>query len=229
MAQELSSSLPTLQNLPGASAYLLEQMAASTRADYILVDMNPSLSSLNQNLLMTSDAFLVPTSPDYFSVMAVDSLATVLPKWAAWARKAQELKVLSEATYAFPKTIPKFIGTIIQKFRPRSGAPSSGFQQWVDEIKLAVKQKLVPALRDAKMMHPASKYKKAKISDDYCLSVISDFNTLIAKAQSCRTPVFALTPEQIGQGGKVLAITLKARDAFRTLFEDLAKKVEILA
>src|SRR5437870_3236698 len=49
IAQELSGSIQTLQNLPGALSYLLDITAEKHSADFVLVDMNPSLSSLNQN------------------------------------------------------------------------------------------------------------------------------------------------------------------------------------
>ena len=54
IAQELSGSIQTLQNLPGSICYLLQKTAEKLNADYMLIDMNPSLSSINQNLLMTS-------------------------------------------------------------------------------------------------------------------------------------------------------------------------------
>jgi cellulose biosynthesis protein BcsQ len=55
IAQELSGSIQTLRNLPGAITDLLEKTAAQYNADYILIDMSPSLGSINQNLLMTSE------------------------------------------------------------------------------------------------------------------------------------------------------------------------------
>ena len=55
--------------------------AKKYKADYVLIDMSPSLGPVNQNILMTSDFFLVPMMPDYFSVMATESLAAILPKW----------------------------------------------------------------------------------------------------------------------------------------------------
>src|SRR5271156_3215085 len=55
IAQELSGTIQTLQNLPGSISYLLQVTAQHHNADYVLIDMNPSLSSINQNLLMTSD------------------------------------------------------------------------------------------------------------------------------------------------------------------------------
>ncbi|MEK9136169.1 MAG: ParA family protein, partial [Bacteroidota bacterium] len=135
IAQELSGSIQTLQNLPGSISYLLDVTAEKYMADYVLVDMNPSLSSINQNLLMTSDFFIVPASPDYFSVMAVESLSTVIPRWHTWTMKAKQSSTLKGAAYPYPEKTPKFLGTIIQKYRPRKGAPTEGFQKWIDELK----------------------------------------------------------------------------------------------
>lgn len=125
IAQELSAAIQTLKNLPGSLSFLLRKTAEKMGADYIVVDMSPSLSSINQNLLMTSDFFIVPTSPDYFSLMAIESLATVLPQWHNWAEKASSLPILQDADYPFPKPNLKFLGTIIQKYRPRGGRHSS--------------------------------------------------------------------------------------------------------
>ena len=41
IAQELSGSIQTLQNLPGSIAFLLEKTAEKFAADYLLIDMNP--------------------------------------------------------------------------------------------------------------------------------------------------------------------------------------------
>ena len=128
IAQELSGSLVTLQNLPGSLRYLFDLTAVKYEADLVLIDMSPSLGAINQNLLMTSDFFIVPMAPDYFSVMATDSLASVLPKWAAWAKQARGLSILQKATYPFPSKTPKFLGTIVQKYRLReSKTPSAAF------------------------------------------------------------------------------------------------------
>ena len=81
IAQELSGSLLALRNLPGSLRYALDQTASKYQADYVLVDMSPSLGPINQNLLMTGDHFIVPLHPDYFSSMALSSLAKTLPRW----------------------------------------------------------------------------------------------------------------------------------------------------
>lgn len=224
IAQELSGSIQTLQNLPGSIPHLLNLTAEKLGADYVLIDMSPSLSAFNQNLLTTSDFFIVPTAPDYFSVMAIESLTNVLPGWHAWAKRAGSLPVLKEATYPFPGTSPKFLGTIIQNYRPRGGAPASGFKKWIDAINRTVVENLVPALRALDMTLPADLYERYKMRD-FCLETIPDFNTLIAKSQEAQTPVYELSEAQIGQSGVVLEQTLKARDRFKSIFSRLADKV----
>lgn len=80
IAQELSGSLVTLRNLPGSLRYLIDKTAVNYGIDIVIVDMSPSLGAVNQNLLATSDLFIVPMHPDYFSTMAIKSLTGVLPK-----------------------------------------------------------------------------------------------------------------------------------------------------
>lgn len=230
IAQELSGTIQTLQNLPGSLKYLLDLTAADVAADYILVDMNPSLSSINQNVLMTSDYFIVPSSPDFFSVMAIDSLALTLPRWRAWSLAAQVNLVLQSASYPYPKKSPRLLGTIIQKYRPRKGAPTEGFQAWIDDINSRVATKLVPALESVGMkLHDSLYDGVAGLRPHLCLALIADFNTLIAKSQEYTTPVFALSDKQLGHVGTVLESDQKKRKEFLDTFTKLAESVVQLA
>jgi cellulose biosynthesis protein BcsQ len=228
IAQELSGSIQALQNLPGSISYLLQKTADKFNADYILIDMSPSLSSINQNLLMTSDFFIVPTSPDFFSVMAIDSLATILPKWYAWAQKASEMRILKDAAYPFPKVTPRLLGTIIQNYRIRNAKATAAFQKWIDAIDKAVSERLMPSLRENRMLLAKEMYESQDIGSDFCLAKISNFNSLIAKSQDHQTPVFALTQEQIQQYGNVFDTTQEAQEKFRDTFEKLAAKIIFL-
>jgi cellulose biosynthesis protein BcsQ len=105
IAQELSGSIVTLRNLPGSLRYLIDKTIEKYKIDVALIDMSPSLGAVNQNLLTTSDFFLVPMHPDYFSIMAIESLASVLPKWKAWSETAKSLQVLRDAEYPFPTSV----------------------------------------------------------------------------------------------------------------------------
>jgi cellulose biosynthesis protein BcsQ len=200
IAQELSGSLLPLKNLPGSIRYMLMETAAKYEADYILVDMSPSLGPVNQNLLMTSDHFIVPLHPDYFSAMALSSLARVLPRWRSWADSASTLEILKTADYPFPEPSSTFIGAIIQKYRPRMGSASKAFQHWIDQLVAGLKEQLVPQLVKAKLLDVNDF--RARAGTDPCEPImeVADFNSLIALSQEHQIPVYALTSEIVGKG-----------------------------
>jgi len=223
IAQELSGSIQALANLPGSIPHLLDLTAAAHNADVVLIDMSPGLGSLNQNLLTTADHFVVPTSPDYFSVMALDSLGRVLPKWQGWATRAAGLDVLKNAAYPFPEPRATFAGTVIQRYRPRLGSAARAFEEWIADINRKVKNELIPTLASVHMA-PEGAAAKELVGTDYCLAQIADFNSLIAKSQKYQTPVFALTDEQLELVGKVLERTQDSREAFREVFEELGRR-----
>ncbi len=226
IAQELSGSLVTLQNLPGAMHHLFQITAKQYKADLILIDMSPSLGSVNQNLLMTSDFFIVPMAPDYFSVMATDSLASVLPRWATWAETAKKIQALQTATYPFPDKTPKFIGTIIQRFRLREGQKASAaFQKWIDDIEKSIKERLLPALKGSNMLLPERIYEKYGAPLGKPLIQMSDFNSLIALSQKHKMPIFDLSDEQLEQTGIVLRATKKSMLQFKELYDKGASRI----
>ena len=239
IAQELSGSLVTLQNLPGSLHYLFTKTAEKYNADYILVDMSPSLGAINQNLLTTSDYFIVPMFPDYFSSMATESLATILPKWSAWAKQGKSLDLLKKAIYPFPDKQSKFLGTIIQNFRVREEKPTAAFRQWIEEIKTGVQTKLMPVLRDNDMLLPDELYYEASLIgtgepqlplffDEIASQPIlqlSDFNSLIARSQEHNVPVFALTDAQLEVDGIVLENQRESMNKFQVLFSDGADRI----
>jgi len=225
MAQQISATIITLQNLPGAINYLINKTAEKYKADYVLIDMSPSLSAINQNLLMISDFFIVPASPDYYSVMAIDSLTTILHNWNKWSKRIQDMGIIKEAVYPFPEVMPKLLGTIIQNYRIKSDRPSKGFQNWIDEINNIVKDKLIPKLESLDMTLSDRDYKDSGMEDNYCLALIPSFNTLIASSQENRTPVFSLTSEQIKQQGIVLDRSTESVAKFHAIFEKLADRI----
>lgn len=167
IAQELSGSIQALKNLPGSITDLLTKTAERFDADYILIDMSPSLGAINQNLLMTSDFFIVPTTADFFSVMAIDSLAKVLPKWYSWAKTASSMQILKDATYPFPDITLRFLGIIVQNYRIIRGKETAAFETWIQKIQEDVSNKLVPVLEQNNMMLPEQTYIEQGIDSSY--------------------------------------------------------------
>ncbi|WP_435640669.1 ParA family protein [Micavibrio aeruginosavorus] len=225
IAQELSGSLLALRNLPGAIRYLLDETAAKYSADYVLVDMSPSLGPLNQNLLSTSDHFLVPLHPDYFSSMALNSLANTLPRWKEWAETAYEIETLQRADYPFPKPKATFIGAIVQKYRPRNGKASRAFQNWIDQLSVGLRDTLAPALIKSGMLNAENFKQRIGIDPWQPLMEVADFNSLIALSQEHQVPVYALNKEQTEQTGAIWQQTQQNMSVFEQSFSECADRI----
>lgn len=226
IAQELSGSIYALRNVPGSVIYLIRSTAEATEADFVFVDLSPGLGPLNQNLVSVADWFVVPTTPDYFSLMALDSLNRVLPRWRHWAAAAADVDALRTATYAFPEPNGKLLGTVIQNFTIRGQAPARSFQEWIDRICERIDTVLVPTLAAEGMVLDEAAYENADLEEGHRLALVSDFHSLVAKSQTHQTPVFALTDEQLEAGGDVLENYQDMRSRFDAAFDAMAEKVE---
>lgn len=219
IAQDLSGTITTLQNLPGAFRHLFDKTAEKYNIDIIIIDMSPSLGSINQNLLMTSDYFLVPTAPDFFSVMALQSLASVIPRWVTWAERLQPLPHLKNSIYPFEYKQPKFLGTIIQNYRVRSGnTPSRAFTSWIREIKNAISKSLVPVLTRCNVILPKEMYNECGRQLPEPIMQLGNFNSLIAQSQKYKLPIYKLNDSTIEQSGIVLERTKKSMEKFKDIF-----------
>jgi cellulose biosynthesis protein BcsQ len=222
-AQNSNNAITALENLPGAFNELISKTSERYNIDFVLIDLNPGLSAINQNLFISSDAFIIPTNPDPFSIMALNTLSVVLPRWVEWADRMRPL--FEEATYPLANSKPKFIGEIIQRFNIRKGKAAAPYRDNIDEIKNIVRDKFAPEIAKHKMLFSNEAYADVGISDDFCLLQLKDFQGLLPKAHNAGVPVFALTSEQISETGTVLDGLEKNRDLFKKDFEELSHKI----
>ncbi|HEV2676912.1 MAG TPA: AAA family ATPase [Aliidongia sp.] len=197
VSHELSNTLSALQNIPGALHHAITITAAKNKIDFVLIDMSPSLGAINQNLLMTSDAFIIPMAPDLFSAMALRSLAKTLPKWAEWGKKAASNATLKSADYPFPDVTPKYLGSTVNNFRKRArnneeAKPTVAFQRWFDRLAEARATDLITALDASHMLLPRQSYEAAGADLNKFLMEIGSLDGLIATAQELAKPVFAI-------------------------------------
>lgn len=224
-AQTSNNAIATLQNLPGAFSELLRLTESKYGIDFTLIDMNPSLSSINQNLFISSNAFIVPTNPDPFSVMAIETLKTILPRWVTWSRNSAAL--FASSAYPLPSLSPKFLGTLIQRFNIRNGKAAKPYRDNISEIKAAIKGDFLASLSKDGMV--LAQYPKPLVDNDYCLSEIPDFQGLLPKAYDAGVPIFDLKDEEIGETGPVLAGLQAKRKVFLDQFTEISKEVVSLA
>ncbi len=218
-AQTSNNAITTLQNLPGAFSELIKLTEDKYQIDYTLIDLNPGLSAINQNLFLCSDAFIIPTNPDPFSLMAIDTLRNTLPKWMMWKKNA--LQIFADSTYPLLEGEPKFMGCLIQRFNVRKGKAAKPYRDNISEIKDKIKQDFFPAISQVGMTLTHEEYREDFVEDGFCLDEIPDFQGLLPKSYKNEVPVFELLDEEINEAGVILDGMKQSRDKFKKLFEDI--------
>jgi cellulose biosynthesis protein BcsQ len=223
MSFNLSSFLTSMQNLPGSFDYLIQKTAEKYNADFVLIDLNPSLSAINQDLLISSDYFIIPTSTDYFSVQSIRSLATKLPEWETWAKKARQL--FKESFYPLPLNTPKFLGFTCNKFNLQSGGrPQENHRQMMDRIGKSIDELLVPNLKSVGMLLDDKLYQQypkqqRPTQSNYCLAEFSDYNKLSVISQQRNIPLYEVPNSELVDNQKI------TKEWFNNLYDYFANEI----
>jgi len=205
IAQDLSGAVSTLQNIPGAISHLLDVTATKYKADYVLLDMSPALGSLNQNLLMTSDYFIVPMVPSSIGLMAIDSLTATLPKWYAWAATAQKNGVLRESVYPFRMRLPCFLGSVMQRVRMSAGGAERSEREIATQLQERIRDRLALVIGRLGMTLPKERYLAAKASLDEPLMEVPEIRAAIDLAHDRHLSIFALNDDPNLQDDEYIA------------------------
>ena len=231
---KIASGIPATRNIPGNLPMMLQEIAKKEGIDYVLYDLSPNVGGLNEVVLMSSDYFIVPTSPDYFCLQAIGSLEKNITKWHKEIARFKEDNGFDARSFPI-RNAPKFLGTVQQRYRPRYEKPGVSFQAWIDKIRGAVLKKLVPSLTKIGCSIDIAAVKKVLAGTDlepFDLAHVADFNSLIAISQQLSKPIFALTNGEIKSIGKVFGhaeeTMITSRDSFDKVFTALAQRIVTL-
>jgi len=240
LAQETGGTLSVLQNLPGALTGLIARIEDIHGIDFTIVDLNPGLGAINQNLFLAANYFIVPTNPDPFSKMALETLANRVTRWDDWKRTA--LQIYANSLYPLAEGQTTFIGSITSRFNKHASKAAARFDERIREIDETVRDVLVPKLENSGMMLPREKYREALArcpdmgpgtpSSEYSLARIPDFQSLAQTASRFEVPVFEISDEMLketGLGGNSLDAAQRNREQFQMIFDCVGAKAELLA
>lgn len=194
-----SATIPILRRFVSAFNELIRRVARENAIDIVLIDMSPSVSATNHCILMSSDYFIIPISPDFFCYQAIDSLSNVFPRWV------DEIASFKDGgADSLPVNNPKMLGYISQNYRiytveDKAEASdqkqmSKAYVEWLDKIKNLVSGKLVPVLKSKGMIVDEKEFRDAVGYDEpYHLAGVQNFSGLIPVSQKLSKPIFELT------------------------------------
>lgn len=231
---KIAQGVPATKNIPGNLPRVLQLIAEKNEIDYVILDLSPNVGGLNQIALMSSDYFIMPTSPDYFCLQAIYSLAKTI---AEWQKEIDYFKQNADVASSSKllKNKPVFLGAIQQRYRPRNSKPAKSFQNWIDKIRESIRKDFIPILEKMECVVNQDKFQESiPIGDNlqpYDLAHVPDFNSLIAKSQERSKPIFELTEDDLkddnlfGAAAETMASKI---EEFKKIFNDLSNRVRFL-
>lgn len=210
--------IPSTEKMPALFVNCLRKLGEQAEADIVIYDLSPSIGALNELTLLTSDYFIIPCLPDYFSLQTISSLSNKIVQWKKEITDFLD-SVNPDERFMCDTT---FMGYVMQNFRPRSGKPAQSFQKWIERISNEFKSNFVPQLDKCHIKHLDQCGK-------LCMAEISNFNSLIAVSQNCSKPVFCLEEQDIKGStnvtGAALNTMLDKVSEFANAFTAFARKV----
>ncbi|MFC1595954.1 ParA family protein [Candidatus Margulisiibacteriota bacterium] len=122
----------------------LNEVGARDQIDVFIIDTSPSLGILNRIILLGSDYFIVPLTPDSYSVQGIKNLGTVFEGWRKqWKNTAQAVSVSGNIPSGqILKGDSLFIGYIINSFNIYNQKVVKRQRDWTEKIPAEIKKYL---------------------------------------------------------------------------------------
>lgn len=197
---------------------LIALAARLVSAELIIIDVGPSLGALNRAILLACDAVAVPLAPDLFSLQGLKNIGPTLRYWRSdWQRVLRFSR--GESHPELPRHPATPIGYIVQQHLARSDRPVAAYEHWASKIPSVFRQEVLEEQADDALDFE---------TDPYCIALFKHFASLVPLAQAARRPLFDLKQAHGVGGGQIQAVA-RARTAFRTLTQDLLKRLDRLA
>jgi cellulose biosynthesis protein BcsQ len=205
----------SMDGKPGAfrtmSAFwtVLSDAARKHDAEIVLVDVGPSLGSVNRAALVASDYVVIPLALDLIGLQGLRNLGPTLREWrSGWANR---LVNRPPSDTPLPAGRMAVIGYVVLGQGVRLNRPGPAYQRRMNQIP--------EQFRTTVLDLPHASF--AKLEDDpYCLAQLKHYHSLLLLAQEARKPVFHLKPADGAFGGHAQA----AQSAYLD-FEKLASEI----
>jgi len=168
--------------------------------DFILIDTSPSASSIiNAMIMMTSDYFIAPVSPAFFSLQAIDNLSSIFQNWIKLLGDYQTTKSFKGLSFQ-----PKFLGLVIQMAKRFNGGSvkegtsfSRSAEKWIEDVNTSVKKfQQFASLRALSISEDEFKSIFGKDTNPFIIQKCCDFTPQLRSiAEKAGVPVVYLTQE----------------------------------
>uniref|UniRef100_UPI0037518CAA ParA family protein n=1 Tax=Armatimonas sp. TaxID=1872638 RepID=UPI0037518CAA len=111
---------------------VLQQGAEECGADFIFVDVGPSLGAINRSALIATDYIVVPLGADLFSLQGLRNLGPTLRGWREqWQKR---LDNWNPPEFALPQGRMLPLGYMVQQHSVRLSRPVAAYDRWISRM-----------------------------------------------------------------------------------------------
>lgn len=209
---------------------LIVEYAKEYGYEYAIIDTSPSLGQLNKTILTTVDAFLIPCSPDIFSLYGIRNIGNSLSRWMADLKTLYTL-IPPVRRPVLPKNFVGFLGYTIYNASKREGSTA-----WDMPIAHYEYAKQIPATISSQLPSGLSSgIDKGVLSRPIGeASVMHSHNTYPSHAQKYHMPIWELPGnDALDPGDKSTVNTNKSRyldtkNAYQQFAKDVMHRIKLL-
>jgi chromosome partitioning protein len=194
---------------------MIQKAEKQHQADIILVDLGPNLGAINRAALISADFVVVPLSPDLFSLQGLRNLGPTLQMWReGWQDRIERGNIVD---LALPAGNMSPAGYIVLQHAVRLDRPVQAYDRWIARIPNEYREQVLEGPGDATI----------KVENDqYCLSLLKHYHSLMPMAQEAHKPIFKLKPADGAIGAHMQGVQ-KAYKDFQELALSIAQKVNV--
>lgn len=191
--------------------------AKRVKADVVMLDLGPNLGALNRAVLGASDYFIVPVSPDLFSIRGTENLGRKLVSWNKEWKQAND--AWAGEGLALPPGRPSFLGYVTQQHNVRQSATgmTRGWSIFGGRVEEAVQKNIVAKLA------PTNQVVNWE-DNSWNLGKIPNLHSLIPYSQEAKKPVFECTSKD-GLRGAHVTRAGRSRELFQPMVDILLEVV----
>lgn len=174
---------------------LIQAGARRHEASVVLVDLGPNLGAMNRGALISSDAVVVPLSPDLFSLQGLRNLGPTLRTWRRQWGERRERNPNRSLEIPEARMLP--LGYIVLQHSVRLDRPVKAYDRWIRRI---------PSIYRQFVLDEGAGDDVSVEDDPQCLALLKHYRSLMPLAQEARKPMFHLKPADGAIGAHVEAV-----------------------
>lgn len=194
---------------------IIQQAAATRRADLALIDVGPNLGAINRAALISADYVVVPLAPDLFSLQGLRNLGPTLITWREqWRdRRTRAPDDIGE----LPAGRMEPVGYVVMQHSERLDRPVKAYKKWMDRIPQTYSTEVA-----GEQLAPGITLE----NDPHCIALLKHYRSLITLGQEARKPIFDLKAADGALGAHTYAVQ-DAYSAFGSLAQEIGKRISL--